>query len=335
MRPMVITKRHFGTLKNGTEIYAFDFKSQTGFSATVLNYGAIIQSLRFKARDLVLGYDTLMPYEKNLAYFGAAIGRVANRIRNAQFEINGTKFHLSQNSGPHNLHSGPKGFEHAVWDAAIEGGTLVLNHISPEGTNGFPGTLNMTYRFTLTDDVLKIDMTAQTDRATLCNPTHHSYFNLEEKQGSTPLNINAHSLTLLAKTYTPIDSDTLPIGTIEPVKDTEFDFTHKTQIGPRAVDHNFVVPPVSTQKNLRPMAELSTQEIKLSVESTLPAVQIYTGDFIEPQIGKMDLPYGPRSGLAIEPQFFPDAPNCPAFPSIILRPDETYSETILYRVEAL
>lgn len=332
---MDITKHSFGTLPSGPEIFAYTLKNQHDLAVTILTYGGIIQSLKLGSADLVLGYDTLAPYLDNPAYFGAAIGRVANRIRNAEFEIDGRRYRLPKNETPHNLHSGPKGFEQALWDASVEGNTLILRRIDPDGTNGFPGTLNMSYRFSLDGTALKIDMIATTDAPTLCNPTHHSYFNLGSVLGQDRLNISSHALKLYASEYTPTKADGIPIGTLASVKDTPYDFQISTPIGHRTVDHNFSVTAPSKPKALRPVATLSLGPRSMILETTLPGLQIYTGDFIPKDLGKGGTPYAPRAGLAMEPQYFPDAPNCPAFQNIILRPNETYSETIRYVFKTL
>ncbi len=355
---MTITRRIFGYLPTGEAIYAYDLRLNdvqtkrstqgASLSATVLTYGAILQSLRGPdGRDCVLGYDTLEPYLTNPAYFGTAIGRVANRISTAAFNLNGHTYKLPQNDGFHNLHSGPNGFEHQIWKAEIQkttiegdhqGETLILRHLSPDGTNGFPGNLDIAYQFTLTAKTLTLDIKARTDAETLCNPSHHSYFNLaleSDRVAQAPLNISDHYLQIHAETYTPTDEDHIPLGHHAPVKDTKFDFRQNRALNTNVIDHNFVVRPVTPQSGtikakLQKIACLKQGSLSLEIDSTLPGLQIYTGDFIPPHSGKSGARYQARSGLAIEPQFFPDAVNQANFPAITLRVGETYSETIRY-----
>lgn len=312
--------------------------------ATILTYGAALQSLSFGGRsNLVLGFDTLEDYLDNPGYIGTAIGRVANRINAGRFEIDGQAYQLPKNQNGHNLHSGPGGLGHKIWAAErIDSGehpSLKLSHLSPAGTNGFPGALLVSFIFTLTERSLRIEMRANSDAPTLCNLTQHSYFNLDPVQTSeTEALIQTHSLMINASHYTPTHGSGIPTGEKPPVAGTPFDFQERKPIGALAIDHNFIVRESAQSGALQSVAEVTGAEGTLCIFSTLPGVQIYTGDGLEnkaPRPGqrsekKTRHKIGPRAGLAIEPQYFPDAPNQTGFGSITLRPGEPYQETIEY-----
>jgi len=328
-------------------------RSRAGIEAVISNYGGTVMSLRVpNARgvlgDVVLGYERARDYAKASPYFGSLVGRYGNRIAKAQFALDGTTYQLAANDGANSLHGGIKGFDKVVWNArpvqSDLGPALELRYLSRDGEEGFPGNLDVTARYTLTADrALRLDFSATTDKKTVVNLTHHSYFNLAGLG-----DILGHEVLLNAKHFTPVDASLIPTGELRPVSGTPFDFTSPVAIGARieaddpqlrlagGYDHNWIVDKAPGELGWVARAHEPTSGRTMEVLSTEPGAQFYAGNFLDGSItGKRGWRYTKRSGFCIEPQHFPDSPNRPSFPSVVLGPGETYKNTIIYRFSAV
>jgi aldose 1-epimerase len=331
----------------------FTLKNSKGMEVKITNYGAIVMSIlapdrQGKFDDVVLGFDTPEEYrtKKEHPYFGAIVGRYGNRIAKGQFTLDGKTYTLAKNNGPNALHGGLVGFDKKVWKAARKGNKLTLETVSADAEEGYPGELRATVVYELTEaNELKIDYTARTTKPTVLNLTNHTYFNLG---GPARRDILAHDLKLNASTYTPVDAGLIPTGEIAPVASTPFDFRQPTRIGARidaeneqiqrggGYDHNFVLDRKSPNK-LEVAAEVSEpiSGRTLTVLTTEPAVQFYTGNFLDGSIlGKGKQPYGKRKAFCLETQHYPDSPNQPKFPSTVLRPGQTYRSATVFQFGA-
>jgi aldose 1-epimerase len=310
-----------------------------------ITYGGIIVALRAPDRtgrldDVVLGHDTLDGYLDHSPYFGAVVGRFANRIANGRFTLDGESHRLATNDGAQHLHGGRRGFDKVIWKATpftrpTEAG-VTFAYTSPDGEEGYPGALTASVTYTLTErDELRVDYEATTDRATIVNLSQHSYFNLA---GSRAANVLDHVLTIDADRFTPIDTTLIPTSGFAPVEGTPFDFRTPQHIGARigdaheqltnagGYDHNFVLRR-QDDGALAHAARVSEPRTgrALDVHTTEPGLQFYSGNFLDGTIrGKEGRMYGHRGGFCLETQHFPDSPNQPVFPSVVLRPDETY-----------
>ena len=294
-----------------------------------------------KGRALLLALIVFSQYLQQPPYFGALIGRYGNRIGNAKFTLDSTTYKLAANNGKNHLHGGIKGFDKVVWDASVPNDSipsLTLKYTSKDGEEGYPGNLNVTVKYTLIyDDELKIDYTAETDKATPVNLTNHSYFNLTGDVSNTILN---HTLMINADYYTPVDTSLIPTGEIKAVKGTPFDFTSPKPIGQSidsvkgGFDHNFVLNKKDSSLTLAAVLSDSISGRSLEVYTTQPGLQFYTGNFLDGKfINRDGNPIKLHSALCLETQHFPDSPNKPNFPSTILRPGETYHEVTIYKVK--
>lgn len=324
----MITIQSFGTLPNGENVQAFTLRSPKGLSVTLLSYGATVQSFCLAdGRDIVLGFDDLESYLGDHPYFGAGIGRVANRIGNGCFQIDGTPYQVTQNEKTHSLHSGPVGFDRVNWDGKIEGGAVIFRHHSPDGHQGFPGNVEAEFRYALDDEGLRIDMQAKTDALTPINLTAHSYFNLGEDV------ICDHALSLKASRFYETDEDGINHGQAPAVENSVFDFLSSKKISKTAIDHHFDVPGSA----MRTMATLFSPDslTRLRILSDQAGLQIYTGANMNSLIGKKGRAYEPFSGIAFEPQSPPNSVNLRHLPNIILRPGDIWAKSILYKVETL
>ena len=322
-----------------------------GMQVRILAYGAVVQSLTAPDRrgdhaDVVLGYDSIDAYAGGQAYLGAIVGRYANRIGGARFELDGNRYSLPANDGPNTLHGGFRGFDKVVWTMKPDpaGRSVRLTYVSPEGEQGFPGDVTIRVTYTLTDqDELRIDYDATTDRATPLNLSNHAYFNLA---GHGAGDILGHELELLADAYTPVDSNLIPTGELRDVTGTPFDFRTPTAIGARVddddqqlafghgYDHNFVLRKSGGGLELAARVFEPGSGRVLEVLTTEPGVQFYSGNHLHGIAGKHGACYDRRGGLCLETQHFPDSPNRPGFPDTILRPGETYASTTVYRFAA-
>jgi aldose 1-epimerase len=343
-----ISQAPFGKTADGTPVEIYTLRNDKGCEARIMTYGGIVVSLKVPDKngnfgDVVLGYDKLDDYVKNSPFFGALVGRYGNRIAKGKFTLAGKEYTLALNNAPNNLHGGPIGFDKRVWKATTlltaDGPVLKLNYLSQDGDQGFPGNLNVTATYTLTaDNGLLLNYTATTDKATLCNLTQHSYFNLAGKG-----DVLNYLVYINADKFTPVDKTLIPTGELKPVEGTPFDFRKPTAIGARinaadeqikfgnGYDHNWVInkPPGKLGLVAR-VTDPATGRV-MEVLSTEPGVQFYTGNFLDGITGKGGWVYKNRSGFCFEPQHYPDSPNHPQFPSAALKPGETYQNTILYR----
>jgi aldose 1-epimerase len=339
----------FGQTPDGTKVTAYTLLNKNGMKAKIITYGGIVTELHVpdkdgKLADVTLGHDSLEGYLKGHPYFGAITGRVANRIANAKFTLDGKEYKLAANNGKNTLHGGEKGFDKKVWRAEPmqtgDGPSLKLTYASKDGEEGFPGTLQCTVTYTLTaDNALKIDYRATTDKPTPVNITNHAYFNLA---GHNSGDVLGHVLQLVADKYTPTDDSLIPTGKIEPVAGTPFDFTKPTAIGERikqikadpvGYDLNYVH---GTKREESPRLVATVTEPKsgrvMEVLTTEPGVQFYTGNFLDGKnVGKGGAVYKQYNAFCLETQFFPDSPNQPMFPSITLKPGEEYRQTTVYK----
>lgn len=348
---MGIEKQPFGKTEDGTAVDLYTLTNINGVEAKITNYGGTVVSLKVPDRngklgDIVLGYDNLEGYLKNNPYFGSIIGRYGNRIAKGKFTLNGVEYTLAQNNGENHLHGGIKGFDKVVWNAREVLGEnkvgLELTYLSKDGEEGYPGNLSVTVTYTLNNNnELKIDYAATTDKDTVVNLTHHSYFNLA---GAGEGDILDHELMINADKFTPVDSGLIPTGELRSVKGTPMDFTQPIAIGARinqrdeqltlgnGYDHNWVLN--ITEGYLTLVArvyEPKTGRV-MEVFTTEPGMQFYTGNFLDGSItGKDGKVYHQRYGFCLETQHFPDSPNKPEFPSTVLKPGEKYMTTTIYK----
>lgn len=342
-----LTWQPFGLTAEGQEVSQWTL-SAGRYSAQILTLGGILRSFTVPAaegrRDIVLGCETLEQYQAQDKYLGALVGRVANRIGGASFSLNGTSYPLAANNGPNCLHGGLRGFDQAVWEAQEENGSLVLTHISPDGDEGFPGTLKAQVAYTLTaDGVLCLDYQAQSDADTLCNLTNHSYFNL---LGHAYGSLEGQQIQVFADAITEIDGDSTPTGALLPVAGTPFDLrqpvefcralaaSHPQLTLGNGFDHNFTLHR-QPRSPLGLAARATGGGLCLECFTTQPGLQLYTANFLDGTPGKEGASYGPRSAFCLETQCWPDAIHHPSFPSPILPADGYYSHRTVYRVTQL
>ena len=321
-------------MRNG---FVYTLTNSLGFEVSITNYGGAITSLKTPDRygcfgDIVLGFETLEEYVRNPRYFGALIGRHANRIARGMFSLNGANYQLPQNNGVNHLHGGFKGFDKRDWTARPDENALHLTYLSKDGEEGYPGNLNAFVDYTLVDNELRVDYRATTDRETIVNLTNHSYFNLRG-EGT----ILGHELRLNADYFTPVGADLIPTGEINPVAGTSMDFRNSKVIGTDldaagGYDHNFVLNDYDgLMKSALRLYEPSTGRV-LEVLTTQPGMQFYSGNFLDGSlVGRNGVKYVKYAGLCLEPQHFPDAPNHSNFPSTVLRPGEEYKQSTVYR----
>ena len=345
-----ITSQPFGKTENNLPVKIYTLRNDRGMEVKITNYGGIVVSLIVPDRsgkmdDVVLGYDNLKDYIKRSPYFGALIGRYGNRIAMGRFDLDGRHYKLAINNGPNALHGGLKGFDKVVWKATPfftkNGPSLRLNYVSENGEEGYPGTLVVRAVYTLTyQNELHLTFTATTNKPTIVNLTSHSYFNLA---GAGSGDILGHVVTIKANRFTPVDKTQIPTGELRPVKGTPFDFTRPATIGSRiknndrqlkfgkGYDHNWVVRDKPGKLALVAKAYEPLKGRVLEVFSTEPGLQFYSGNFLDgTNVGKGGNVYRFRYGFCMEPQHFPNSPNQPAFPPVVLRPGNVYRNTISY-----
>lgn len=349
-KPMSAHKEIFGQTPDGQQVFLCTLTNPHGLRAKITNYGAILVSMETPDRngilaDITLGYDNLDLYIKKGAFFGATVGRYANRIGGAKFVLNGTEYKLAANNGPNHIHGGKKGFDKVVWkieDVSARGGNafVKLSYLSKDGEEGYPGNLGCTLTYTLTnDDKLEISYQATTDKPTIINLTNHSYWNLAGQGNGDVL---GHELTIYADKYTVFGEGLIPTGAIESVKGTPLDFiTEPKTIGSRisqvgsGYDHNFVLN--HGGRSLGPCAGVyePTGGRVMEISTTEPGVQFYTGNFLDGSItGKAGKVYKKHYGFCLETQHYPDSPNKPNFPSVVLRPGQKFRSVTTYKFYA-
>ncbi|MDO6435802.1 aldose epimerase family protein [Cyclobacterium sp. 1_MG-2023] len=340
---------------DGKEVKLYHLTNKNGMEMTVTNFGARVVELftpdkNGNFEDVVLGYDDLDEYSINPGgYYGAPIGRYGNRIANAQFTLDGKTYSLEANNGPNNLHGAPEGYHKVVWEVLeATDQKLEMKYVSPDGEAGFPGELTVFMNYYLTDDnEFKITYKATTDKPTIVNLTHHSFFNLN---GHGEGSVRNHKLQLNADNFTPVDDNLIPLGEIRSVKGTPFDFSEPHLVGERidadneqlkkggGYDHNWVVNREEGNTETIKIASVWVPENgrKMEVYTDQPGVQVYTGNFMTgggPSKAGKD--YGKQGAICLETQHYPDSPNQPSFPSVTLRPEETYSHECIYKFSVI
>jgi len=350
-----IETARYGTLPDGREARIFTLTNSHGLRARVTEYGAILVSMEVpdkdgKPADVTLGYDTLEGWISNTSYFGSTVGRFGNRIAHGRFTLDGKEYQLATNNSPGDipchLHGGKQGFDKVLWrgEADEKNNAVIFTYVSKDGEEGYPGTLSVKVTYTLTNDnELKWDAEATTDAPTVINLVHHSYWNLT---GDPRKSINDHELVLHADEYLPTNAGLIPLGTKAPVAGTPMDFRKPTAIGARVgddfealklgggYDHAWVLQP---GKEVRPAARLRDPVSGRAMEilTDQPGIQFYGGNFLDGTVtGKGGVVYPHRSGLCLETENFPDAPNQSTFPSAVLRPGETYRHRMIHRFAA-
>lgn len=345
-----LKKDNWGRLPSGEQIDLYTLRNADGVTTSITNYGGRVVTLKTPDRqgrfeDIVLGFDNLDGYLAKNPYFGALIGRYANRIANGEFTIGKTSYYLARNDGPNSLHGGIKGFDKVVWKAKTaevdDGSAIELTYLSPDGEENYPGNLNVTVRYTLTDkNELKIDYHATTDKETILNLTNHSYFNLAGQAAGSVLN---HLAMINADEFTPVNEHLIPTGERRRVAGTPFDFRKLEPIGKHidepdqqlkygiGFDHNYILN--RSHAALVPAARVTEPSTGRTIEvaTTEPGIQFYTGNHLDGSVrGKGGAVYGFRSGFCLETQHFPDAPHHPDFPSTELKPGQEYRASTVF-----
>ncbi|HEY3323101.1 MAG TPA: aldose epimerase family protein [Planctomycetota bacterium] len=350
-----ITKAEFGAI-DGTPVQLYTLTNANGLEAKITNFGGIVVSLKVPDRtgkldDVTLGFEKVEDYNKDAnPYFGATIGRYGNRIAKGKFTLDGKTYTLAINNAPNALHGGLKGFNRVIWAArdsmSKDGPSLELAYTAKDGEEGYPGNLAVKVVYTLTDkNELKITNTATTDKATVLNLTHHSYFNLCGAMSEKT--ILDHEIMIKADKFTPVDETLIPTGVLQPVKGTPLDFTKPMTIGARinqpdqqlkfggGYDHNWVLNSGGGSVELAVRLTDPTSGRIMEVLTDEPGMQFYCGNFLDGTLtGKGGKAYKQRMGLCLEPQHFPDSPNKPEFQSCVLKPGKTFQNTIIYKFSA-
>lgn len=345
-----VTTLPFGTMPDGTAVEIYTL-SDGPMEARIMTYGGIVVSLKVpdkngNSADVVLGFDNLAGYvannnNKGAAFFGALIGRYANRIAHATFTLDGKKHEVPKNDGENSLHGGPYGFNNVVWTGKEIPNGVELTHVSKDGEAGYPGTLTAVVRYTLVGHDLRIEYSATTDKDTVVNLTNHSYFNLA---GQGQGDILKHELTLQASRFTPVDATLIPTGELKPVESTPFDFRKATAIGARigaddeqirrgrGYDHNWVLDSPGGKLAEAAAVYEPTSGRVMEVLTDQPGIQFYSGNFLDGSVkGKGGTAYGHRGALCLETQHFPDSPNHPSFPSTELTPGAKFHSVTVFR----
>jgi len=341
-----ITQAPFGTLPDGRQVNQYTLRNDNGMVVRILDFGGIITEIHVpdrdgKLADVALGFDTLEPYLKDSPYFGALIGRYGNRIGKGRFVLDGKEYQLPVNNGENHLHGGDPGFDKVLWSATVEEGGLALHYRSVDGEQGYPGNLDATVVYSLSDDnEIVVRFHAVTDQPTPVNLTQHSYFNLHGAAAGSSGDILDHLLVLDADQFVPIDTGAIPLGALAPVTGTPFDFRQPRAIGERieqpdkqlrhgiGYDHCWVLNRSPGNRDLqraaRVLEPVSGRVLELWTQE--PGVQFYSGNFLDSSLtGKGGRQYEFRSGLCLEPEHYPDSPNQAAYPNTILRPGEVYA----------
>jgi aldose 1-epimerase len=350
-----IERRPYGKTPAGESVELFTLSRASAPTVAVTNLGGHIVAIlapdrQGKVADVTLGYRDFAGYLADTSYFGSLVGRYANRIAKGRFTLDGKAYTLAANNGPNALHGGPTGFQRRVWAARVvsgpDGDALELTYVSKDGEEGYPGTLTAKVVYSLrADGGLAIDYTATTDAPTIVNLTNHAYFNLAGEGEGTIL---GHEMQIEADAYTPVDATLIPTGERRPVEGTPFDFRKPVAIGARidaadeqlkaggGYDHNYVLRGKAGELRLAARVVEPRSGRVLEVLTTEPGVQFYSGNFLDGSVtGKSGKPYSKRGGFCLEAQHFPDSPNQPSFPPVVLRPGQTYRQTTVYRFSIL
>jgi aldose 1-epimerase len=336
----------FGHTSDGREVFAYTLTNSKGLRARITNFGAALVNLFVPDRDgnladVVLGYDTLEQYANQTVYIGVTVGRYANRIGKAKFVLDGVTYTLAANNGPNHLHGGIKGFDKVLWEtqeavATDDKAWVKMTYLSKDGEEGYPGNLQCTMTYTLTDsDELQFSYEAHTDKKTVVNLTNHSYWNLAGQGHGDILN---HELLLNADRFTPMDKGAIPLGGFASVHDMPLDFTRPRTIGSRlrhlaiGYDHNYVLNgQIGAMKLCAVVHEPHTGR-EMEIHTTEPGVQLYSGNYLnESVVGKEGKKYLKHAGFCLETQHYPDSPNKPNFPSVVLEPGQVYSSRTVHK----
>lgn len=343
----VCTEREFGKMPSGERVSLFELKNSRGMRALVTNYGAILTELHVpdktgKVDNVVLGFDQFAPYLAKHPHLGGTIGRYANRIAGGSFELDGQKYTLVKNNGDNCLHGGTKGFDKQLWQVEDVGKGVTLSYLSADMEEGFPGNLTVHLTYELTEDnELRMEYRATTDKATVVNFTNHTYFNLK---GAGNGDVLSHQLQLNADEYTPFNQKQIPTGEVASVEGTALDFRNSRAVGERIAecdfggyDHNFVLRGSdgkaknnSGELTLAAVVSESTSGRRLTVHTTEPGIQIYTGNNLNGSVTGLGGAYGKYSAICTETQHYPDSVHHPNFPNVILRPGEEYRQTTIF-----
>ncbi len=345
---VTISERPFGNTKSGQKISEYTLSNRGGASVSIITWGGIVRSINVpdsqgRSKDIVLGFDALEPYEERHPYFGTITGRYANRIAKGSFALDGSTYTLANNNGPNHLHGGVYGFDRVAWKAepssTTDSATLLLSYVSADGEEGYPGEVSARVTYTLSsDNSLAVEYTATTTKATPINLTNHSYFNLA---GHNSGDVLAHTLSIDADRYVPVDETSIPLGPLASLNNTPFDFRAPHAIGARisqvgiGYDHTYVLSTAPRPLHFAARASDPVSGRYLEVLTTEPGVQLYTGNYLDGSVkGKGGATYEKHAGFCLETQHFPDSPNQPTYPSTILRPGETYSSKTVMKFGA-
>ena len=326
----MICRRLFGSI-NGKNVYAYTLEDGD-LQATVIDFGASLQSIKLRGRELTLGHDGLEGYRDKRNYFGATVGRIANRISGGKFSLNGKEYTLDKNDGQNSLHGGFDGFDRRLFESKIDGDGVLFTLVSLDGDGGCPGTLTLKVRYTLSDNTLNISYEASSDKDTLWNPTNHTFFNFS----GTNAHVYDTVLEINAEKFTPVNGNLIPTGEMREVKGTPYDFTSPKPIGrdifadfdqlkiaSGGYDQNFVL------KGNR-AAKAEYENVVMELFTDLPGLQLYTGNFLDGEISRGRV-YGKHTGFCLEPQYFPDAVNTEGFETPLIRAGETKKHYIRYK----
>jgi aldose 1-epimerase len=348
-RATTVSVSPYGNLPDGSRVSLYSLKT-AAVEVQITDYGGRVVSIKTPDRagrfaEITLGFDSLPEYLSNKSFFGALIGRYANRIAHGRFELEGQAYQLAINAGQSSLHGGNVGFDKRLWQSQRISRGVQLSYVSPDGEEGYPGTLTTVVRYTLVGNELRLDYRATSDRDTVVNLTNHTYFNLT---GNPDQTILGSRLTIAADRFTPVDADRIPVGDLQSVKDTPFDFRSAHAIGERidqqdvqlqrggGYDHNWVLTKTPGTASLAATVFEPGSGRRMQVLTTQPGIQFYSGNNLDGSVvGKHGVRYPRRSGFCLETQHFPDSPNHPGFPSTELKAGKTFRSLTVYKFSAL